>query len=108
MKGERLGEFEEFTLLAVRALGERTYAVPVQRFVEEATGRPVSMGAIYAALARLEDKGFVQSAMGEATARRGGKPKRLFHVTPIGVKTARDLHRVRERIWNTIAEGRRS
>ena len=107
MKGERLGEFEEFTLLAVRALGDETYAVPVQRYVEEATARPVSMGAIYAALARLEDKGFVRSSMGEATARRGGKPKRLFRVTPIGVKTARELHRVRERIWNAIAEGRR-
>jgi hypothetical protein len=60
MKGDRLGEFEEFTLLAVRALGDHTYAVPVLR------------------------------------------------VTPIGVKTARELHRVRERIWNAIAEGRRS
>ena len=108
MKGDRLGEFEEFTLLAVRALGDQTYAVPVQRYVEEATGRPVSMGAIYAALARLEDKGFVHSAMGEATARRGGKPKRMFRVTPIGLKTARELHRVRERIWNAIAEARRS
>ena len=104
MKGERLGEFEEFTLLAVRALGDHTYAVPVQRYVEEATARPVSMGA---ALARLEDKGFVQSSMGEATARRGGKPKRLFRVTPNGLKTARELHRVRERIWNAIAEARR-
>jgi hypothetical protein len=28
MKGERLGEFEELTLLAVRALGDHTYAVP--------------------------------------------------------------------------------
>jgi PadR family transcriptional regulator PadR len=108
MKGARLGEFEEFTLLAVRALGDHTYAVPVQQFVEDATGRRVSMGAIYAALARLEDKGFVQSAMGEATAQRGGKPKRLFHVTPLGLKTARELHRVREKIWNAIAEGRRS
>ena len=108
MKGERLGEFEEFTLLAVRALGDHTYAVPVQQYVEEATGRGVSMGAIYAALSRLEDKGFVQSSMGEATAQRGGKPKRLFRVTPLGLKTARELHRVRERIWNAIAEGRRS
>jgi DNA-binding PadR family transcriptional regulator len=108
MKGERLGEFEEFTLLAVRALGDRTYAVPVQRYVEEATGRPTSMGAIYAALARLEDKGFVGSSMGEPTPQRGGKPKRLFRVTPLGLKTARDLHRVRVRIWNAIAtEGRR-
>jgi len=108
MKGDRLGEFEEFTLLAVRALGDQTYAVPVQRYVEEATRRPVSMGAIYAALGRLEDKGFVRSVMGEATAQRGGKPKRLFRVTPVGVKTARELHQVRERIWNAIAEGRRA
>ena len=108
MRSEHLGEFEEFTLLAVRALGDRTYAVPVQRYVEQATGRRTSMGAIYAALARLEDKGFVQSSMGEATAQRGGKPKRMFRVTPVGLKTARELHRVRERIWNAIAEGRRA
>jgi hypothetical protein len=44
--------------------------------------------------------------MGEATARRGGK--RLFRVTPLGLKTARELHRVRERIWNAIAEGKRA
>jgi PadR family transcriptional regulator PadR len=108
MKGDRMGEFEEFTLLAVRALGDHTYAVPVQQFVEDATGRPVSIGAIYAALGRLEAKGFLRSAMGEATARRGGKARRLFEVTPLGLRTARDLHRVRERIWDSIAEGRRS
>lgn len=102
-----MGEFEELTLLAVRALGDHTYAVPVQQFVEDATGRQVSMGAVYAALARLEAKGFVKSTMGDATARRGGKSKRLFEVTPLGLRTARDLHRVRERIWSAIAEGRR-
>jgi hypothetical protein len=26
----------------------------------------------------------------------------------VGLKTARELHRVRERIWTAIAEGRRS
>jgi PadR family transcriptional regulator, regulatory protein PadR len=108
MKGDRLGEFEEFTLLAVRALGEEIYAVPVQQFVEESTGRNVSIGAIYAALTRLEAKGFVRSTMGAATARPGGKPRRLYEVTALGLRTARDLHRVREKIWNTIAEGPRS
>lgn len=108
MKGEHLGEFEEFTLLAVRALGDSTYAVPVQQYVEKVTGRPVSMGSVYAALARLEEKGFLLSAMSEAVAQRGGKSKRVYTVTPAGLRTARDLHRVRERIWNTIAEGGRS
>lgn len=108
MKGERLGEFEEFTLLAVRALGDNTYAVPVQQYVEKVTGRPVSIGAVYAALARLEEKGFLRSTMSEAIAQRGGKSRRMYSVTLGGLKTARELHRVRERIWNVIAEGGRS
>lgn len=108
MKGERLGEFEEFTLLAVRALGDDTYAVPIQQYVEKATGRPVSIGAIYAALGRLEAKGFLHSTMSAAVAQRGGKSKRVYTVTASGLKTARELHRVRERIWNAIAEGGRS
>ena len=108
MKGEHLGEFEEFTLLAVRALGDNTYAVPIQQYVERVTARPISLGSIYAALARLEAKGFVGSTMSEAVAQRGGKSKRVYAVTPSGLRTARDLHRVRERIWTAIAEGGRS
>jgi PadR family transcriptional regulator, regulatory protein PadR len=108
MKGERLGEFEEFTLLAVRALGNNTYAVPIQQYVERITARPISLGSIYAALARLEDKGFVRSTMSEAVAQRGGKSKRVYTVTAAGLRTARDLHRVRQQIWNAIAEGGRS
>jgi hypothetical protein len=32
----------------------------------------------------------------------------LFEVTSLGLKTARDVHRVREKIWAGIAQGRRS
>ncbi len=104
MPQERLGEFEEFTLLAVRALGEPTYGVPVQQFVEQATGRRATIGAVYAALDRLEAKGFVRSTLGEPTATRGGKRKRLFTVTAAGLKAATELRRVREQIWRTIEE----
>src|SRR6476619_2695953 len=92
MKGDHLGEFEELTLLAIRALGDNTYAVPIQQYVERATGRPISIGSIYAALSRLEQKGFVRSTMSEAVAQRGGKSKRIYTVTTSGLRTARDLH----------------
>lgn len=108
MSSDRLGEFEEFTLLAIAALGEGAYAVPIQRYVEKALTRPVSIGAVYAALARLEDKGHVTSSMTEAEAKRGGKAKRVYAPTRDGLRTARDLHRVRERLWKTIAAGGRS
>ena len=108
MKGDRIGEFEEFTLLAICALGDETYGVPVQQYVERATGRKVSIGAVYAALDRLESKGFVRSVRGEATAVRGGKRKRLFEATPLGMRTVKQLRQVRERMWQTIEAGKHS
>jgi PadR family transcriptional regulator PadR len=102
MKGDRLGEFEELTLLAVCAMKGDVYGVPVQQFVEQQTGRNVTMGAVYSALDRLEDKGYVRSAMGEAAQKRGGKPKRLFEATAAGLRVVKELRRVRERIWLEI------
>ena len=105
MKGEHLGEFEEFTLLAIRALGkDETYAVPLQQFIEEATGRTVSIGAVYSALTRLEEKGYVRSSMSEAIAARGGKSRRMYEVTSLGRRTLRDLHDVRVKMWRAIEE----
>jgi DNA-binding PadR family transcriptional regulator len=105
MKGVRLGELEELTLLAVCAFsasGSDVYGVPVQQFVEKTTGRDVAMGAVYSALDRLEDKGYVRSFMGAAAQKRGGKAKRLFEATSQGLKVVKDLRRVRERIWLQI------
>jgi DNA-binding PadR family transcriptional regulator len=104
MKGDRIGEFEELVLLAVRALEPPVYGVPVQYFVERAARRDVTMGAVYAALDRLELKGLVRSSLGEATAARGGKRKRLFELTPAGRRMLTDLRRVRDRIWRAIEE----
>ena len=106
MKGDRLGEFEELTLLAIRALEPPVYAVPIQRFIARTTGRDVVMGAIYAALDRLEQKGLVRSTFGEATPEPGGKRKRLFTVTAEGMRLLKDQRRARERIWRVIEEKR--
>jgi DNA-binding PadR family transcriptional regulator len=105
MKGDRLGEFEEMLLLAVYALGEDTYAVPVQEHVERASRRTVAMGAVYAGLARLERKGFVRSSTGEPTAVRGGKRKRHVAITAAGRKVLQDVRHVREKLWRAVEEG---
>jgi PadR family transcriptional regulator PadR len=104
MKGDRLGEFEELTLLTVVALGAPAYAVPVQRYLERTMGRIVSMGAVYAVLARLEEKGLLHSTFGEASPQPGGKRRRLYEVTPAGLRAVRDARRVRDEIWRAIDE----
>src|SRR6187402_1947561 len=106
MTAERLGEFEELLLLTLRALKDDTYGVPIQRYLSRATGREVSMGAVYATLDRLEQKGLVRSELGEATAERGGKRKRLFSVTPAGMRAVREARKLRDRLWAAFEGGR--
>ena len=108
MKGERLGEFEELTLLAVLALGDAAYGVPVQELIEREAGREVTLGAVYAALERMERKGLLASRFGEAVAERGGKRRRLFAVTEPGLRVLHETRRAREALWNAVPRSIRS
>ena len=85
-KGKYLGDFEQLVMLAVMRLGEDAYGMTVRREIEVESGRSVSLGAIYATLDRLEDKGFVSSALREATRERRGRAKRFFRVQAPGVR----------------------
>jgi PadR family transcriptional regulator PadR len=84
-KGEFLGEFEQLVLLAVMRLEDDAYGMTVRREIEDRTGRDVTIGAVYATLDRLEQKGLVRSKVGAPTQERGGRAKRCFVVTPAGI-----------------------
>jgi DNA-binding PadR family transcriptional regulator len=86
-----LGEFEFAILLAVLQT-EDAYAVPVRRLLEERTGRAVARGALYTALERLEAKGCLTSRMGDPSDERGGKPRRYFTVTSLGLRAIKSTH----------------
>lgn len=102
MKHLHLGEFEELVLLAVCGLGEAAYAVPIQQRIETRTGRAATMGAVYAALDRLEQKGFLGSRLGAVTRQRGGKRKRFYEITGAGLAAVSAMRRARERMWEGL------
>jgi DNA-binding PadR family transcriptional regulator len=99
MKGEYLGAFEELVLLAVAGEGENAYGITVRDRVERDAERSVSLGAVYAALDRLEDKAYVRSWVGETGPYRGGRRKRHFSLTAQGRDALREMHRIRARMW---------
>lgn len=87
-----LGEFEYAVLLAVMHLGDEAYAVPMRELIEGRTGRPVARGALYTALERLELKGCLRSRMSDPTPERGGRARRYFSATPLGLRALRNTH----------------
>jgi DNA-binding PadR family transcriptional regulator len=83
-----LGEFEYLLLTAAVRLGEEAYGAAIRQEIECATKRRCSIGALYTTLDRLEEKGLLKTWMGEATAQRGGRAKRMVRVTIKGVQAA--------------------
>ena len=89
-----LGELETLILLAILRLGGETYGVPVRDEIEAQTGRRLTRGAVYTALARLEKKAYLDSTIGPPTPTRGGKSKRFYSVNELGLQALRRSTRV--------------
>lgn len=99
-----LGELEQAVLLALLRLGDDAYGASVHRELEARTGRELALGAVYSTLARLEAKGLVRSAMGEPTARRGGRRRRQFEILPPGRDALAAAHATYRRLTQGLEE----
>ncbi|MDH5398571.1 MAG: PadR family transcriptional regulator [Cyclobacteriaceae bacterium] len=99
MKETRLGDFEEVILLLTGILGESAYAFKLAEEFEDQTGRAVSIGAVHSTLTRLEDKGFLTSEMGQPSAARGGRRKRIYTITALGQRVLSDAREFKMALW---------
>lgn len=99
---EPLTEFEQLVLLALVRLANNAYGVTVREEIEARTGRSISVAATYAALDRLERRGYVASWVSEATAVRGGRAKKHFKIQTAGATELRESQAVMAKMWEGL------
>ena len=87
-----LGEFEYVLIAAACRLGEDAYGAAIVQEIERTSDRKCSLGALYTTLDRLEAKGLITTWMGQPTAERGGRSKRMVRVTREGGAAARNFY----------------
>ena len=102
MSRESLGHFELLVLLALLRQGEDAYGVPIADAIEQSTGKPVILASVYNTLERLEQKGLVKSTVGEPTPERGGRAKRYFSVTAVGLREVAAAKKALTTLWRGI------
>jgi PadR family transcriptional regulator PadR len=102
MSRQFLTDFELLILLAVLRIGEDAYGVPIAREIEATGRRTVLLGAVYAALERLQSMGLVSSTVGDPTPERGGRAKRFFRVTAKGLKAVKETQRALVAMWTNV------
>ncbi|HYB94294.1 MAG TPA: helix-turn-helix transcriptional regulator [Vicinamibacterales bacterium] len=96
-----LGEFEQVVMLALLRLGPEAYGASVCAEIEQRSGREVSVSAVHTTLDRLEQKQLVKSRIGDPTPQRGGKRKRHYEISSLGMKSLQASYRS----IRTMAEG---
>lgn len=104
MQRQLLTDFELMILLATLRVGEHAYGVRIADEIERTGGRSVVMGAVYAALDRLERNGLVSSVVGDPTPERGGRAKRYFRVTPRGIRAVRQTQDALVALWTDLPQ----
>ena len=62
--------------------------------------RPLSRGALYRTLERLVEKGYLEWTVGDSAPERGGLPRRLFALTPLGIEALAVVRRTLLHMWD--------
>ena len=91
-----LSRSEEMVLLAVLALRDEAYCVPVRSHLIKITKQNWSFGSIYDPLDRLEKKGLLRSHLTEPVKERGGRSKRIYRLTEQGRKTLMAMRAIQQ------------
>jgi len=98
-----LGEFELVVLLALARIEGEAYGGAIHREILEATGRDVSIPAVYVTLKRMERKGLVAYRMGEGGG-SDGRVTRNYRLLPEGREALDRSRELLESLWNRLPE----
>jgi PadR family transcriptional regulator PadR len=95
---------EEIILFTILKLREDAYCVPIRKKASEISGKKWSFGAVYVPLHRLEKKGLVKSYFDDPTPKRGGRSRRIYKITPAGLKALVEVRELQKNMWVEIPE----
>ena len=101
--GAELTRLEEQILLAVWRLGVEAYGIAVYDHINRITGKNLAVGGIYYPLERLVKQGYLRAEQGEPTPVRGGKSKRYYRLTELGVEEMLKTRKIQEAFWEGIS-----
>ena len=95
---------EEMVLLTIWKMNDEPYGVNIRKMLSKMTGKYWSIGSVYVPLDRLESKGFVRSYLADPTPERGGKSKRYYEITDVGMEQLKEIQQVYSAFWKDMPD----
>lgn len=98
-------------MLAVVRLSDEAYGAAIRDELRHVAGRTASVQTVWVTLVRLEEQGLTAST--EVAAPEGGRPRRIFRITPQGRRTRKSVANAVSRVegepgatwWRVLPDG---
>jgi PadR family transcriptional regulator PadR len=101
VKQRALGEFEHQVLLCILRKGSESYSVEIVLELEVRTGKDVATAAVFVALRRLKEKGYLKDRIAEPGG-EGGHARRYFRLTPLAREALAESRRSYLNLWKGV------
>jgi PadR family transcriptional regulator PadR len=101
MTRRAMGEFEHQVLLCILRNGSESYSVEIVLELESRTGKEVATSAVFVALQRLKEKGFLKDRIAEP-GDDGGHARRYFRLTPPAVEALAESRQHYLSLWDGV------
>lgn len=95
---------EEMIMLSILNLQDDAYLIGIKDYLEENTGKNISLTSVHLPLSRLEKNGLLDSEFGEATAVRGGRRKKIYRLTKRGHEALIEHKRINDILWANFSK----
>lgn len=99
---EPLGTLEGHVMAVTLRLKEKAYGAEIWRDLNARTQCNFLGASIYAALDRLEERGYLEARWGEATSVKGGRAKKFYAITETGMAALAEGRRIDGAIWEGL------
>jgi len=90
---------EELIMLSILNLQKDAYLVAITDHLSRIMGKKVTITSVHLPLNRLERRGLIESKLGEATAVRGGRRRRIYTITKPGFAELREYKKIHDKLW---------
>jgi PadR family transcriptional regulator PadR len=90
---------EELIMLAILNLKKEAYLISIADHLSKITGMKMSLTSVHLPLNRLEKNGMISGKLGEATAVRGGRRKKIYDITRAGFAMLDEHKRISDLLW---------
>ncbi len=99
-----LTRIEELILFSIWSLGKNAYCIPIHEQIVKLTGENILLGSIYMPLDRLVRREYLHSFLSESTPERGGRHKRIYTLSPEGMKALEKIRNLHNHMWEGVPQ----